>query len=359
MSKKIAVGMLAACALAGIGARGEKLNVAEGETVTLSASRTVDGGTVAGTLILSDGMTLTLTRNVFDATATLVLSNATVEGFSGVNDVTLACALVVAADTVNRLSNVMDAPDAYDANGCNVRLEGKVTGSGELTLYSTGRGFIVQGDWSWFGGTLNMNMTGNYFSGRLNVADLGRCAVAITGGQVLYDVWNGTKFGKLTVAPGATFTVDRNADDRQNVLNLYGESLLGGTFDGHQLDVNIYNGAKVTIDADIAFVNVDAGAPTLSGNGTIGTLTTWGNPLSISNAPGATLTINGRQNGDTGVLTITGEAAKPSGHAVLAVGDPSRYSVTIASALADEGWKLRETAGVYSLCRPGLCLVVR
>ena len=64
-------------------------------------------------------------------------------------------------------------------------------------------------------------------------------------------------------------------------------------------------------------------------------------------------------DGDTGVLTIVGEAVKPSGHAVLAVGDPSRYSVAIASALAAEGWKLRETAGVYSLCRPGLCLVVR
>ena len=71
MSKKIAVGMLAACALAGIGARGEELNVAEGETVTLSESMSVDRGTVAGKLILSDGMTLTLARNVFDAAVRL------------------------------------------------------------------------------------------------------------------------------------------------------------------------------------------------------------------------------------------------------------------------------------------------
>ena len=355
MSKKIAVGMLAACALAGIGARGEELNVAEGETVTLSESMSVDGGTVAGTLILSDGMTLTLARNVFDAKATLVLSNATVSGFSDTTEVTLANAVVAAAGTSNVFANVTDS---FSHEGCNVTMSGALTGAGRLLVRSTGRGVTFTGDASSFTGTLAFDMSGNYFNGRLAADDLRLATVEVAGGLFPFNRTD-AHYGRLVVAPGATFRCDRGWNDSNN-LNLHGDSVLGGAFEGNEMDVNVHDGATVLFGWErTARVNVDAGAPTLSGGGTLGQLRTWGNPVNVANAPGATLTIERRADGDTGVLTIVGEAVKPSGHAVLAVGDPSRYSVAIASALAAEGWKLRETAGVYSLCRPGLCLLVR
>ena len=360
MSKKIAVGMLAACALAGIGARGEELNVAEDATVTLSESMSVDGGTVAGTLILSDGMTLTLTRNIFAASATLVLSNATVSGFAGAHDVSLPCRLVVAAETANAILNIHDAPDDWNANGCNVAFSGVVVGGGELTLRSTGRGFIVGDSWSGFEGTLNLDMSGNYFNGRINTGNLRNATVNVTRGQVNYSFWGGTSFGHLNVSDGAVFNVDRDADT-ENVLNIYGDSVLGGTFTGHQLDVNVYAGANVTVGSTIARVNIDAGAPTLAGGGTIGQLRTWGNPLKVANAPGETLTIESRAEGDEArcELTVTGVAVRPSGQDVLSV-DPSRFAVMLAPELAASGWRLRmRTSGVYNLYRPGLCLVVR
>lgn len=334
----------------------EELNVASGETVTLTENKTVDGGTVSGTLILESGVTLTLAKNIFESSATVEMRGATIEGFSQVHDVSLPCKFAIANGTENAMLNIHDAADEWNANGCNVTMSGTVEGRGTLTLRSTGRGFIIDGNWSEFEGTLNLDMSGNYFSGRINTGNLQKATVNVVSGQVKYYVWGGTAFGHLNVSDEAEFNVDRDADT-ENILNLYGDSVLGGTFTGSALDVNVYNGAKVTVDSSIARVNIDNGA--LSGNGTIGKLTTWGNPVNISNPQSAVLKIENRADGDTGILMIVGEAGSRSGNPVLEVTDTSKFNVQLSSALAADGWKLKEESGVYSIYKNGLMIVIR
>lgn len=357
MKKTIAIGMLTACALAGIGARGEKLDVAADETVTLTANMSADDGTVAGTLVLAEGMTLTLTRNIFAASATLVLSNATISGFSGTTAVVLTNAVVAAAGTSNVFANVTDS---FSHEGCDVTMSGALTGAGRLLVRSTGRGVIFTGDAKSFTGTLAFDMSGNYFNGRLAANDLRQATVEVAGGLFPFNCTD-AHYGRLVVAPGATFRCDRGWDDSNN-LHLYGDSVLGGAFEGNAMDVNVHGGATVLFGWErTARVNIDAGAPTLAGGGTIGQLRTWGNPLKVANAPGEMLTIESRAAGDEArcELTVTGVAVRPSGQDVLSV-DPSRFAVMLAPELAASGWRLRmRTSGVYNLYRPGLCLVVR
>ncbi len=333
----------------------EELNVAAGETVTLTEDKTVDGGTVAGTLVLSEGMTLTLTHNIFDATATLVLSNATVSGFSGVTEVALANAIVVVEDTSNTFANVTDS---YSHEGCNVTMSGSLTGSGRLLIRSTGRGVTFSGDASSFAGTLAFDMSGNYFNGRLAVDNMQLATVEVAGGLFLFNR-TGARYGRLIVATNATFRCDRGWNDSNN-LHIYGDSVLDGTFEGNQMDVSLHNGATAVFNWErTERVYIDTGAPMLSGSGTIGKLTTWGNPVNISNPQNSTLTISDRQSGDTGVLTITGEAGSRSGNPVLEVTDTSKFNVQLSSALAADGWKLKEESGVYSIYKNGLMIVIR
>ena len=362
MKKTIAIGMLTACALAGIGARGEELNVEFGETVTLTGDKTVDGGIVAGTLILENGVTLTLANNIFASTAVVDMRGATIVGFSGAHDVTLPCSFVIADNTLNQISNINDLLDQYHRNGCNVWFTGQITGAGTLTLLSTGRGFILDSAtaWSEFYGTLNLNMSdGDDFSGRISAGNFYHCNVNVIAGKLNYSVANGTDFGSLSVHSDATFNCDRGWWNDSNILKLYSDSTLGGTFTGNELDVNVYNGAKVTIDADIARVHVDVNGA-LSGNGTIGTLRIWGNQIGVSNPAASILKIqNGHADNIGGALVITGEAGSRSGNPVLEVTDTSKFNVQLSSALAADGWKLKEESGVYSIYKNGLMIIIR
>ncbi len=341
---------MVAAALAMGAVHADELNVDEGESLTLTADMAPTGGTVAGTLVL-ENMTLTLANNIFAGTATVVLSNATIQGFSGITEATFSNAFQVPADTTNCFRNITDS---YSHEGCDVYLNGSLSGSGALDIVSTGRGVLLGTDASQFTGTLSLNMTGGFFNGRLNTS-LRNATVNIVGGSVNFNMTD-AYFGSLNVYDGATFNDDRGWNDSNNI-HLYGDSDLAGTFTGNEIDLNLHNNAKVRIEGTVARVNIESA--TLSGNGTIGKLKTWGNSVSVSNGTDSVLKINSRQSGDTGVITIVGEAGKPSGNEILQVLDTSAFNVAISSELAAKGWKLSETGGVYSIFRPGFAILVR
>lgn len=345
-----------ACVMSGFGANGEELNVAAGETVTLAADASVSGGTVSGTLVLSEGMTLELTHNVFAAGSTLVLSNATLRGFAGTTEGDFANAFVIADGTTNVFANVTDS---YSQEGCNVTVSGPITGAGKVLFRSTGRGIRVTGDASAFTGTLAFDMTGNFFNGRLVSENLPLAAVEVAGGLFPFN-GTGAHYGRLLVAPYATFRCDRGFDDSNN-LHLYGDSVLDGKFEGNAMDIHVHGGAVVSFGWDyVNCVHVESGV-TLSGNGTIGTLQMWDNGINVMNDPTSTLKINGRVADETGALTITGVAEARHGTPVLEVPSASvdLFRVGLSEELAAAHWRLRRTGGFYDIYRPGMIVIFR
>ena len=356
--------------------RAEELFVDEGETRKLATDSAYDGGSVKGTLVLSGGMTLTLANNVFEAGSKLILNGATLAGFAGAYDVTLPCAIEVTEGTENVLDNCADLGGEYTAGGCNVTVTGPITGAGRVLFRSVGRGIRVIGDAGEFEGTLAFDMTGGFFSGRLESDQLSKATVEVVGGLFPFNRTN-AHYGSLIVRPGATFRCDRGWNDSNN-LNLYGDSVLGGVFEGNELDVNVRAEAAVTVDAVIARMNLFTDAA-LAGKGTIGRLDYGERTVYVSNGANDVLTV-GQHVGGTSVwhedgewletkcgrIVIDGLAEGCAGNDVLVLGDAAtdeHLSVTLSDGLRQDGWKLRvRTEGdlaCYSIARPGLMVIIR
>lgn len=383
----------------------EELNVASGDTVTLTEDKTVDGGTVAGTLILESGVKLTLARGIFTDTAIVEMRGATIEGFSGADsaNVALPNAFVIADGTENAIRNTTDA---YTQEGCNVTMSGSVTGSGTLNYVSTGRGFYFNGNYSGFTGIINLDISAkslewfvcessgiqstgegsvwnfNAFpegkemriAGNGGAIRLGNfCATAkllsangnnpsiVTGTRVMNRVWAGKLEGSDAWTEWGTVHCSFGTFDKSDggILTI-ADSFSLPTFQStatYQIDVR--SGTLVMDDDWSSHAVAALNGTVLSGKGTIGTLKTWENNISVSNPQNSTLTISDRQSGDTGVLTITGEAGSRSGNPVLEVTDTSKFNVQLSSALAADGWKLKEESGVYSIYKNGLMIVIR
>ena len=343
--------LLAASALACAISFGAELNVAEGETLTLREDMSVTGGSVAGTLVLEGGMTLVLSDNVFASTAVVEMRGATIVGFSGTTEPTFSNVFDVAADTQNEIRNV---DDSWSHEGCNVHFNGKVVGSGSLSLVSTGRGFIIGADFSEFEGALNLAMDGNYFAGRIGSADMSKATLSVVSGLVNFSLTD-IYIGHLNICEGAAFNDDRGWND-SNRIHIMGDSVLAGDLTGNEIDLYIKDGASVEIDCAVPRVYVESGC--ISGNGTIGRLQTDGHDIAVENEVGSVLTVNGSW-GTQGRMVITGGAERPSGNDIVRFADASPFNVELSGELASKGWKLVFSDGTYSIWRPGFAIILR
>ena len=344
------------------------LSAAERE---ITESCTLSGTVAAGDrLVVSNGAIVELADNVFEAGSTLVLSNATIQGFAAAANanVTLPCAIEIAPDTENTIRNFTDS---YSQEGCNVTMTGAVSGSGTLDYVSTGRGFYLNGDYSEFTGVINLEIsaknpdwfvfesTGIQSSNADSVWNFlsfpARKALSVSG--------NGGSIPLGNFCSDATIRSDNGWNPSISTGNRPSGHVWAGKFEngaGSFSSFDALANTEVTIDCDLGDYVVHAlpGA-TLRGNGTIGTLQTWENTINVANDRNSILLVHARAAGDTGAVTITGDPGLPSGNAILDVDDPADWCVSLSGELADAGWRLKCVDGLYSIFKPGFIIYFR
>lgn len=325
------------------------VQIQEGKTVTLNSVTAA----LSGNLTLRGGGTLFLPAgNEFSANATITLAGATIRGFSQVTEVDFKPKLEIADSTQNRFENVTDS---YSNEGCNVRLSGAMSGTGELVLYSTGRGITLTGEMAAFAGTLVWNQSGNFFSAYLDSTDLNNATVRLASGEMRYRQLS-LNMKSFFVDEGTVLRDTRGFNDSNNIT-VHGSCVIKGSLQGNTIDFHITDGNSLRVDSAIANAHLGAGT-FLSGNGEINSVQYWGNTVFIGNAPKDVLKIQTRTDDSSGTLVLIGEVGKPRTNPVLQVEDPSRFSVDLSEDLKAEHCKLVIENGVYTIYRPDRCVII-
>lgn len=300
---------------------------------------------------------------------TLIFAGGALRGFSGTNarnNITLANAISVVADTYSAITNNAARSDGY----CNFTLSGKFTGSGELEMWQgwkSSRSRTIAGDFSDFEGTIHLTEGANTYitsamtDGAKANWDIGKTADRL----VLQTPANGTvKFGGLTYtrndANYTGFVVDYTG-----VTIEIGEanvsSVLNSAFkDSNCKDVTIVKKGTDTLTFDTGFAMKSADSTVIVSNGTLEVNCETALVAPVTVVAGATLTGTGKVSSvtfesgaivDLGITSATSTESTITG--LTLTSRPTLTDVTLANAnvLSSGAWKLtaEESDGAYVL----------